>query len=154
MGCGPVGTDVVPDAGLDLTCLAARTVPGQVRTLVELRLASWGLDALRDDVTLIASELATNAVRHTLEQEMRVRLTREAGGVLLAVWDSSDVLPVRKRTLETIAGDVSPDASALEMGRDDGTGGRGLPVVELLSSECGVTPTDPAGKWVWSRVTA
>ncbi|TDD13723.1 hypothetical protein E1287_43130, partial [Actinomadura sp. KC06] len=75
---------MVPDAGLDLTCLAARTVPGQVRTLVELRLASWGLDALRDDVTLIASELVTNAVRHTPKQGIRMRLMREAGGVLLA----------------------------------------------------------------------
>ncbi|WP_165964569.1 ATP-binding protein [Actinomadura sp. KC216] len=149
-----MGTHVVPDAGLNLTCLAARTVPGRVRTLVELRLVSWGLDVLCDDVTLIASELVTNAIRHTPGREIRVRFSREAGGVLLAVWDSSDVLPMRKRGPETVAGDVSPDASALETGGDDGTGGRGLPIVEMLSSECGVTVTDPKGKWVWSRVTA
>ncbi|MFI0410415.1 ATP-binding protein [Actinomadura sp. 3N508] len=147
----PLGEDAVPDAGLGLRCMAARTVPGRVRTLVDLRLVSWGLDVLCDDVTLIASELVTNAIRHTPEQEIRVRFTREADGVLLAVWDASDVLPMRKRTAEAIAGDMSPDASALEMGHD---GGRGLPIVEMLSSECGVTVTDPEGKWVWARVTA
>ncbi|WP_171064227.1 ATP-binding protein [Actinomadura soli] len=154
MDCGPTGSDAVPDAGLEVRCPAVRTVPGQVRTLVELRLASWDLAVLRDDLTLIASELVTNAIRHRPGREIRVRLTREARGVLLAVWDSSDALPMRKRTTETMAGDVAPDAAALEPEGEDETGGRGLPIVEMLSTECGVTVTDPRGKWVWARVDA
>ena len=138
--------------GLDVRIPAAQTAPGQVRTLVESRLVSWGLVVLRDDVTLIASELVTNAIRHTSGPEIRVRFTREARGVLLEVWDSSDVPPIPKRTAENLAGDIAPDTEALEC--EDGSGGRGLPIVGLLSSEYGVKATNPAGKWVWSRVSA
>ncbi|TDD37100.1 hypothetical protein E1287_09175 [Actinomadura sp. KC06] len=48
---------------LDTTFLASATAPAQVRTLVELRLASWGLGRLRDDMALIASELVTNSLK-------------------------------------------------------------------------------------------
>jgi hypothetical protein len=48
--------------------------------------------------------------------------------------------------------DVTPDPSALDPGHDDGTGGWGLPIVEALSTRCGVRTTVPHGKWVWSRV--
>ncbi|WP_207394257.1 ATP-binding protein, partial [Actinomadura formosensis] len=145
---GGVSADAV--GGLDVTFLAARTAPGQVRALVELRLAAWGLAGLRDEVTLIASELVTNAVRHTPEREIRVRFTREVRGVLLAVWDSCDALPVRKPASSA----ASPDAAALEAGHMEETGGRGLPIVEALASACGVSPTVPHGKWVWARVAA
>ncbi|WP_131733027.1 ATP-binding protein [Actinomadura formosensis] len=124
---------------LDMTFLAARTAPGQVRTLVDLRLASWGLAGLRDDVALIASELVTNAILHTPEQQIRVQFTREPCGVLLMVWDSSDALPVRKPPMHTAP-----------MRAD----GRGLPIVEALSSKCGISPTRPCGKWIWARVLA
>lgn len=123
-------------SALDVEFLAAGTAPGQVRTLVGLRLASWGLSRLRDDVTVIASELVTNAVVHGPEGgPIRVRFTREARGVLLEVWDSADSMPMRK-------GDV------------EGLDGRGLPIVEALASECGVWPTEPQGKWVWARCRA
>ncbi len=145
---GGVSADAV--GGLDVTFLAARTAPGQVRAQVELRLAAWGLAGLRDEVTLIASELVTNAVRHTPDRKIRVRFTREARGVLLAVWDSCDALPVRKPASSA----ASPDAAALEAGHMEETGGRGLPIVEALASACGVSPTVPHGKWVWARVAA
>lgn len=149
---GCTGSAGVVSAGtLDMTCLAALTVPGQVRALVELRLAEWGLAGVGDDVTLIASELVTNAVRCAPEREIRVRFTRELGAVLLAVWDSSDVRPVRKRVPGAADEHAAPDAEALNPGHDDGTGGHGLPIVEALSEKCGVTPTRPHGKWVWSR---
>lgn len=141
------------DDVLDVTFRAARTAPGQVRTLVELRLGSWGLAALRDDVTLIASELVTNATVHTPDgSEIRVRFTREQRGVLLQVWDSSDVLPVRRRAPESVAAVAAPDAAALNPGHDDGTGGLGLPIVAALASEYGVTPTEPRGKYAWARM--
>lgn len=118
---------------LDVRFLAARTAPAQVRTLVGLRLDAWGLAAVCDDAKLIASELVTNAVLHTSEQEIRARLTREARGVLLEVWDSSDVLPAPREDVE-------------------GLGGRGLPLVAALASECGASRTAPYGKWVWARI--
>ena len=121
---------------LDMEFLAARTAPGQVRTLVELRLARWGLAVLADDATVIASELVTNAIMHGPEAgPIRVRLRREARGVLLEVWDSSGSMPVRKHDAE-------------------GLSGRGLPIVEALAAECGVCPTEPQGKWVWARCRA
>ncbi|MGW5412431.1 ATP-binding protein [Actinomadura geliboluensis] len=140
---------------LDTELLAAKTAPGQVRSLVELRLASWGLAWLADDMTLIASELVTNAVVHGARGgRIRVRLQLEHAGVLLAVWDPSDRSPVRKRPLEAVLGDAAPDAEALGSDRDDSTGGRGVPIIQALADECGVTPTtDPAGKWVWARVS-
>lgn len=140
-----------PEA-LDVTFRATRTVPGQVRNLVVSRLASWGLGGLGDDVELIASELLTNTVRHAPErEEIRVRFMREHDAVVLAVWDSSDVRPVRKRPLELKRDGVAPDAEALDTERGADMGGRGLVIVEALSESCGVTPTAPHGKWVWAR---
>ncbi|GAA4239277.1 hypothetical protein GCM10022254_58750 [Actinomadura meridiana] len=147
-----MGIEVRQPSGLDVTCLAARTVPGQVRAMVGLRLAGWGLARLTDDVALIASELVTNAWRQTPDGEIRVSFAREGGAVLLSVWDGSDARPVRKRGLGVVAGDASPDAEALNPGHEEGVSGRGLPIVEALSLECGVTPTEPYGKWVWSRI--
>ncbi|WP_396445204.1 ATP-binding protein [Actinomadura sp.] len=140
---------------LDTEFLAAKTAPGQVRSLVELRLASWGLAWLSDDMTLIASELVTNAVLHGAQGgQIRVRLKLEPAGVLLAVWDPSDRSPVRKRPLEAVLGDAAPDAEALAIDRNDGTGGRGVPIIEALADDCGVTLTiEPVGKWVWARVS-
>ncbi|MFI0485421.1 ATP-binding protein [Actinomadura sp. 9N215] len=137
---------------LDTTFTASVTAPSQVRMLVRLRLASWGLGRLGDDVALIASELVTNAVKWGDEREIRVRLAREPRGVLLAVWDSSDGKPVRQRALSVAASDTAADAAALDPGYDAGMGGRGLPIVEALASKCGVAQTTPAGKWVWARV--
>lgn len=137
---------------LDVTFRAGRTVPGQVRGLVTSRLSAWGLHEVSDDVELIASELATNAVEHVPgREEVRVRLVREPHAVLLEVWDSSDARPVRKLPLSTSSDEAAPDAAALDAGHDAFTRGRGLPIVEALSESWGVTPTAPRGKWVWAR---
>lgn len=137
---------------LDMTCLAAWTAPGQVRTHIEYRLAEWDLSALVQDLHLIAGELVANAVEATPDGEIRVRFTREPNAVLLGVWDSSNQMPVPKPVVELSLLDIEPDPHALEPHHDDGTGGWGLPIVQALSSEYGVTPTPPKGKWVWSRV--
>ncbi|MEU8800468.1 ATP-binding protein [Spirillospora sp. NPDC048819] len=135
----------------DVTFRATPKAPGRVRTLVRLRLAGWGLSGISDDVMLIASELVTNAALYASEREIRVRLTRETGAVLLAVWDSSDARPVRKRELGATTGDATPDAEALDPGHDAETGGRGLPIVAAMSEKCWVEPTEPRGKWVCAR---
>ena len=137
---------------LDISCLAARTTAGLVRTLVEFRLAEWGLEKIAGDVLLIVGELVANAVEYTRDREIRVRFTREAGAVVLAVWDSSDEMPVARPVTELGLNDIVPDARALDDGYDDGTGGWGLPLVQALSSDCGVRKTEPSGKWVWAAV--
>jgi anti-sigma regulatory factor (Ser/Thr protein kinase) len=121
---------------LTMEFVAALTAPGQVRTLVGLRLEAWGLARWRNDMGVIASELVTNAVVHGPQDgTVRVRFSRERGGLLLAVWDSSDRMPVRR---------VDPE----------GLSGRGLVMVEALASEYGASPTEPHGKWVWARCRA
>uniref|UniRef100_UPI003F493C51 ATP-binding protein n=1 Tax=Actinomadura sp. CA-154981 TaxID=3240037 RepID=UPI003F493C51 len=121
---------------LTLEFLAALTAAGQVRTLVGLRLEAWGLARWSEDLCVITSELVTNAVVHGPEDgTVRVRFSREPDGVLLAVWDSSDALPVRREGPE-------------------GLSGRGLVLVEALASEFGANTTKPHGKWVWARCRA
>lgn len=136
---------------LDKTFAPARSVVGEVRRLVVLRLAEWRLSHLADDVSLIASELVTNAIVHVPDGKVRVTLAREPEAVVLSVWDGSDARPVRKRGLEAVPCDLVPDAAALDSDHE-AAGGRGLPIVEALSLECGVTLTEPCGKWVWARV--
>lgn len=157
----PVGAAGAPMLGergatgpgpVDVTPLAAPTVVGQVRTLVELRAAPWGFRSRASDVYLIASELITNAVRHTPDERVRVRFTRERGGVLLAVWDASDTMPLLRPVLELSPEDIEPDAEALDPGHDDGTGGWGLPLVAALSERYGTEHTAPHGKWVWALI--
>lgn len=143
--------DSVTARTFDVTFRAAPSVPARVRSLVKLRLAEAGLSRISDDLALIASELVANAVQYAPEPEIRVRLIREPGAVVLAVWDSSDTAPTPTRTLEPTTEDVAPDAEALDLGHDTGMGGRGLPIVAAMAESCGVTPTEPHGKWVWAR---
>ncbi|WP_395110877.1 ATP-binding protein [Actinomadura sp. SCN-SB] len=135
-----------------MTCLAAWTAPGQVRTHIRFRLIEWGHPEIADDMYLIAGELVANAVEATPDGEIRVRFTREPDAVLLGVWDSADSMPTVRPTVELSLLDVQPDPLALTPGHEDGAGGWGLPLIEALSSECGVHRTSPHGKWVWSRV--
>ncbi|MFB4306591.1 ATP-binding protein [Actinomadura sp. GTD37] len=119
---------------------------------MELRLLEWGLAPISGDVLLVVGELVTNAVKNAPDGVVQVRFVRESGGVLFEVWDASDEMPVVRPIIEMTLDDIVPDPLALEDGHEDGTGGRGLPVVRALSSECGVRPTEPCGKWVWARV--
>ncbi|MFI0406178.1 ATP-binding protein [Actinomadura sp. 3N508] len=135
---------------LDISCRASRTVPRMVRSLVEFRLAEWGLVRVADDVLLIVGELVANAVRSTPDMEIRVRFTREARGVVFAVWDSGEERPVVRPVVEMSLDDIVADALALEPGHEEG--GRGLQIVRGLASECGVRETAPVGKWVWAAV--
>ena len=105
-----------------------------VRRLLRRLLSSWRLDALVEDgdVELLATETATNAVRHAgTDATVVVRYLGDR--IRVEVGDGSRVLP---RIRE-------PDA--------DAPGGRGLPMVEALSSGWGVIET-VQGKRVWFEV--
>ncbi|MEK9518135.1 ATP-binding protein [Streptomyces sp. NPDC087908] len=104
-------------------------------------LADWGLDdagEIADAVRVIVSELATNAVLHTLGQSptftVDVRLEREEQ-LYIGVTDSH---PRRPRRLPAA---VQQD------------NGRGMVIIRVLAAEAGgrlsVTPTDDGGKTVW-----
>jgi anti-sigma regulatory factor (Ser/Thr protein kinase) len=107
----------------------------EVRRLLRRLLASWRLDALLEDgdVELLATETATNAMRHAgTEATVIVRYLGDR--VRVEVGDGSSALPqIRTAGL-------------------DETGGRGLSLVETLSSSWGVTRT-LLGKRVWFEVS-
>lgn len=125
--------------GLDGTLLNAR----QARRFVALTLNGWELEPLIPDMSLIVSELVTNAVRHALaprpqgaatEYPLWLGLVREPGHLVCSVADPSPE-PPRPRTAE---------ASALD--------GRGLDLIDALSESWSWSPTEPRGKTVWASL--
>jgi hypothetical protein len=112
-----------------------------VRAFVRRTAHDWSVDGIADDLTLVVSELVTNALRHGLgpgaqAKGIGVALYGTASRVMCAVSDSSDEAPVR----------VAPDHTH--------DSGRGLQIVEALSMYWGWTPLerdgDSAGKSVWA----
>lgn len=103
------------------------------RRFVEEALRRWECDALLDTVNLLVSELVTNSVLHAgSAPDIAVMLKPDA--IRIEVSDEGEVLP-----------DV-PEASA------EATSGRGLALVEALSSAWGAEDV-PGGKTVWFEVS-
>ncbi|WP_325050278.1 ATP-binding protein [Actinomadura craniellae] len=130
-----------------MSLLGSPAAAGLARTLTDQRLRKWDCFRILDDTLLVVTELITNAVKETPRREIRFRLAREAGDVVVAVWDSSPRLP-RPRpavelTLDTL--DLAEDAY-------DDNGGRGLLIVQSLTSACGCTRDPRGGKWTWARL--
>ncbi|MFG2133439.1 ATP-binding protein [Streptomyces sp. NPDC048751] len=110
------------------------------RTFVVGTLAEWGLPEeaeVSDTIRLIVSELATNAVQHTLGQSptftVDLRLDRDER-VFVGVTDSHPRFPKR------LPAAVQQD------------NGRGMVIIRWLTAECGgklrVRPTREGGKTV------
>lgn len=106
--------------------------PSQARAAVTACAHELGIDEVCDDVVLLVSEMVTNAVRYAAPP---VRLEIQAGeqDVVVAVCDGSAELPAPR-----------------EAG-DDAEGGRGMMLVDLLTTDYGVR-TGPPGKAVWARL--
>jgi anti-sigma regulatory factor (Ser/Thr protein kinase) len=102
--------------------------PGQARRFVQRQLSDWGLGGLVDDISLVTTELVTNAVLHA-HSELEVVL-KVGDRVRLEVHDRSARLPAM-RTSSTLTAT-----------------GRGLRLVELVAGSWGADPTG-AGKVVW-----
>jgi anti-sigma regulatory factor (Ser/Thr protein kinase) len=114
------------------TVFAAEPISASLaREFVGSHLVAHDLLHLVDDVSLVVSELATNAVVHAHTQFM-LTLSRHNGSVLLALQDASTSLPVM----------ATPDVSD--------TGGRGLLLVELLSRAWGTSADGHGLKSVWA----
>lgn len=108
------------------------------RRLVGLALNVWGMDAdLRYSAEVVVSELLTNAVQHARRDSVRVTVTRLSDGrVQVAVVDLCRMHPRRRAA------------------RANEENGRGLEIVDTLSSgQWGVDPL-PWGKRVWANLGA
>ncbi|GGX67541.1 ATP-binding protein [Streptomyces minutiscleroticus] len=116
---------------------------GIARARVREHLADWGHsdgDPALEDAVLLVSELATNAVRHgpVLEREFEVAVTALAdGSCFIEVSDEGSAQPrLRERP-----------------GPNDESG-RGLHLVEQLTTAWGVWSRGVHGKTVWALVPA
>jgi anti-sigma regulatory factor (Ser/Thr protein kinase) len=116
------------------TVLAADTVSAsRARDFVSFHLVEHHLRYLIDDVRLVVSELATNALGHA-QTPFIVTLQEEV--VLLTVQDGSASVPVHSAAQGT-------DAA-----------GRGLAIVDLVNRDWGVTPRPDGTKSVWAAFAA
>ncbi|MGW7487727.1 ATP-binding protein [Streptomyces sp. NPDC054786] len=127
---------------------SARTVP-EARRFTRATLAGWQTCAdVTDDVTLVVSELVSNALRYGTQAtgedgapapvpfcDAWLALTRQNSTVLCAVSDAGPGAPVVK----------PPDALS--------ESGRGLHIVDQLSDAWGWTAPDRTGKTVWATVS-
>jgi anti-sigma regulatory factor (Ser/Thr protein kinase) len=91
----------------------------------------WGLSP--DDVVLVVSELASNAIRHA-ESPFELCIERRDGAMLIEVSDNSSA-PAAVRT---------PQVGV--------AGGRGLVIVDQVAREWGSRLGPHGGKTVWAEV--
>ncbi|MEU9581983.1 ATP-binding protein [Streptomyces werraensis] len=126
------------------------------RRLCGERLDAWGIpygsDA-HDVLSLLVSELATNAVTHghVAGRDFRVHL-------LAVSTPDTNALTIRVEVTDT-RGDRLPEPPAIPAGEPAAdsarTGGRGLFLVEALADRWGcVARPDGPGKTVWAEYTA
>jgi anti-sigma regulatory factor (Ser/Thr protein kinase) len=119
----------IPSANIAQWLLDPRpTTPRLVRRLVRRTLSEWGLSECADVTELLASELATNAVRHA-SRPIGLRLMR-TDALLCEVSDDYHHLP----TLRPVT--------------DTDEAGRGLNLVSRLARHWGANRTSD-GKVVW-----
>ncbi|MDH6116102.1 serine phosphatase RsbU (regulator of sigma subunit)/anti-sigma regulatory factor (Ser/Thr protein kinase) [Kitasatospora sp. GAS204A] len=134
-----------PEGGLAAQQLRRRIGQADLARVAELRgelrdaLRRWGVPELIDTAELLASELVTNAIRHTDRDAMfTARLYREDGReprLRIEVEDESDLWPKRR----------TPGEQA--------SSGRGLMLVEALADAWGVEPRG-SGKRMWFELSA
>jgi anti-sigma regulatory factor (Ser/Thr protein kinase) len=103
---------------------------GKARRFATRTLAAWGAEQLEDDVRVVASELATNALLHA-RTEFTLGLLLDGDRLRVTLADGSAVQPRMRRFDST-----------------ESTTGRGLRMVAELAQAWGVAQ-DGMGKAVW-----
>ncbi|MGH3283823.1 MAG: ATP-binding protein [Streptosporangiaceae bacterium] len=134
----PQGTDVTGRwplrSFLELGALPSAVPCARLHT--RQLLWEWGLTALSQNAELLVSEIVTNAVQVTQADAraapVRLWLLADRARLLMLVWDASPLPPVR----------VSPD--------DDAENGRGLLLVDTLSTRWDHFGHHSGGKVVWA----
>lgn len=104
--------------------------PRQARRALDPLLSDPG-DPIADDVKIVASELVSNVVQHTID-----------GGRVRA-WDPKPDKPFHLEVSDDDVHSPQPPEAASDHG------GRGLRIVEELSDACGVD-VDENGKTAWA----
>ncbi|MEV6758464.1 ATP-binding protein [Streptomyces sp. NPDC051214] len=133
----------VPDACRSQSLSACRRLPGhsertpgEARAYVGVTLADWGVaEAVRADLQLIVSELATNALAYTRSPEIVVSICLGAGTASVGVEDCG---PHRRLT---------PQCPGSEAER-----GRGLLIVKELASRWEQSRADNGGTTVRAEI--
>jgi anti-sigma regulatory factor (Ser/Thr protein kinase) len=126
----PARSDVDPP---DASCVFEPD-PAQVilaRRFAAETLDSWGIRS--DEIALLVSELATNAVLHA-RSEFLVRLVAYGGRVRVEVTDQNTRLP----SFSTVP--------------EDAYSGRGLMLVQASAAAWGVEAHSEEGKTIWFEV--
>jgi anti-sigma regulatory factor (Ser/Thr protein kinase) len=114
----------------------------EVRDRARAVLTAWGADEAVDDVTLMLSELVTNALAHGDGRiSVCLSLNPVTGVLTCAVGDES------ADGIGRITAGLArrPDPLCDDLAEN----GRGLPLVALLATGWGVRRTPGAGKVVW-----
>jgi anti-sigma regulatory factor (Ser/Thr protein kinase) len=109
---------------------------GLARFYVRSALTCHGLGSYADNAEMIASELVTNAIAHADAQAVGLELTYMSDGGTLAI----------------VVTDPCPDPPVRRDPAEDTEHGRGLNIVEALSTWWGWRPQDP-GKAVYAILT-
>ncbi|MCP2312303.1 ATP-binding protein [Kitasatospora paracochleata] len=119
-------------------------------------LQGWGLGDLFDDISLVASELVTNALRHAIGAAEPARLPVQPGPRQA----SDTVLPIRislvHRSPQVVCAVSDPSSSGPVAREADfvAESGRGLHLVDSFSRSWGWHPLAGAGKVVWALFEA
>ncbi|MGW2117230.1 ATP-binding protein [Streptomyces zhihengii] len=131
-----MATTVSPSWAYALRLPQDPRAPGVARQALRAVLGAHRLGPLVDTAELLASELVTNALRHT-DGPYGLRLTGpERGRLRLGVWDSSPEVP-------------PPFAGLPRRAAPDDEGGRGLRIVAVCADAWGATALPQGGKLLW-----
>lgn len=105
------------------------------RRIVAGVLGAWQLQDLVPDTQLVVSELIGNAYQHARDdEEVELEVVAHGGAVTIRVNDGSSLRPM------------------LRAAADDETTGRGLRIVEAVSTRWGVADHE-GGKQVWAEIS-
>ncbi|HVF18720.1 MAG TPA: ATP-binding protein [Mycobacteriales bacterium] len=108
------------------------TSAGVARHFIDSTLTGWGCHGLVDSVTLLVSEVVTNAILHA-RSDIDLHVISRGRVLRVEVRDHERGEPVLRRHAA------------------DSTSGRGLAILELVASAWGVTQLAD-GKMVWFEV--
>jgi anti-sigma regulatory factor (Ser/Thr protein kinase) len=119
-------------AHANLRLVHSDRAPRLARAFVAENLQRWHLDDMIETASLVVSEVVTNAVIHA-RSDAELLLERTPAALRISVVDHGDGLSKRQGTAGS-------------------HGGRGLLIVEALSSRWGTEPTDD-GNRVWAELS-
>jgi anti-sigma regulatory factor (Ser/Thr protein kinase) len=108
----------------------------EARAFTTQTLRRWGMESMTWNATVVASELATNAIVHQ-RSVLDLALSRVGTRLRIAVHDHGGGLPAHGNVVD-----------------DESVTGRGFALVDGLTLGWGVFPSLPHGKTVWAILDA